>query len=204
MTAAAGRGGGGEKEGWLTQDAVEENLDAASFVAPFPPPRATPLGKALCKAERGQDATPPSSLSRVSDSNPNPLERTHSKPRECILKKNHENSFSKITTRMHSQEEEKTNAAGFPHRSNNLSTERERELFIDNLLVIIHFIIVMIRWTGLAPWEFESPFPGSLASSFLADFLDTATHSQHTVLSTLCHPLPLERVQDTQRAGRQH
>ena len=29
--------------------------------------------------------------------------------------------------------------------------ERERELFIDNLLVRIHFIIVMIRWTGLAP-----------------------------------------------------
>ena len=29
------------------------------------------------------------------------------------------------------------------------------ELFIDNLLVQIHYIIVMIRWTGLAPWEFE-------------------------------------------------
>ena len=43
----------------------------------------------------------------------------------------------------------------------------ERELFIDNLLVRIHFIIVMIRWTGLAPWEFEFPFPGSLTSTFL-------------------------------------
>jgi len=32
---------------------------------------------------------------------------------------------------------------------------REREFFIDNLLVRIHFIIVMIRWTGLAPWGFE-------------------------------------------------
>ena len=39
--------------------------------------------------------------------------------------------------------------------------------FIGNLLVRIHFIIVMIRWTGLAPWEFESPFPGSLTSTFL-------------------------------------
>jgi len=29
------------------------------------------------------------------------------------------------------------------------------EFFIDNLLVRIHFIIVMIRWTGLAPWERE-------------------------------------------------
>ena len=31
----------------------------------------------------------------------------------------------------------------------------KREFFIDNLLVRIHFIIGMIRWTGLAPWEFE-------------------------------------------------
>jgi len=36
----------------------------------------------------------------------------------------------------------------------------EREFFIDDLLVRIHYIIVMIRWTGLAPWEFEYPFPG--------------------------------------------
>ena len=27
----------------------------------------------------------------------------------------------------------------------------EREFFVDNLLVRIHFIIVMIWWTGLAP-----------------------------------------------------
>ena len=43
----------------------------------------------------------------------------------------------------------------------------ERDFFIDSLLVRIHFIIVMIRWTGLAPWEFEFPFPGSLTSTFL-------------------------------------
>ena len=30
---------------------------------------------------------------------------------------------------------------------------REREFFIDNLLVRIHCIIVMIKWTGIAPWE---------------------------------------------------
>ena len=36
--------------------------------------------------------------------------------------------------------------------------------------VRIHFIIVMIRWTGLAPWEFEFPFPGSRASTFLYTF----------------------------------
>ena len=44
---------------------------------------------------------------------------------------------------------------------------REREFFIDNLLVRVHFIIVMIKWTGLAPWEFEFLFPGSLTSTFL-------------------------------------
>ena len=43
----------------------------------------------------------------------------------------------------------------------------QREFFFDNLLVRIHFIIEMIRWTGLAPWGFEFPFSGSLASTFL-------------------------------------
>jgi len=37
-----------------------------------------------------------------------------------------------------------------------------------SLLVRIHFIIVMIRWTGLAPCEFEFPFSGSHTSTFLA------------------------------------
>ena len=30
------------------------------------------------------------------------------------------------------------------------------------LLVRIHFIIVMIRWSGLAPWEFQFSEPSSL------------------------------------------
>ena len=47
----------------------------------------------------------------------------------------------------------------------------ERAFVIDNLLVRIHFIIVMIRWTGLAPWEFEFPFSGSLIPTFLVRFL---------------------------------
>jgi len=50
----------------------------------------------------------------------------------------------------------------------------ERDFFIDNLQVRIHFIIVMIRWTGLAPWEFEFPFPGSRISTFL--FFQQALH----------------------------
>jgi len=48
------------------------------------------------------------------------------------------------------------------------SRSREREFFFDNLLVRIHFIIVMIRWTGLAPWEFEQVrvlLEGSFAES---------------------------------------
>jgi hypothetical protein len=34
------------------------------------------------------------------------------------------------------------------------SRERiEEEFFLDSLLARIHFIVVMIRQTGLAPWE---------------------------------------------------
>jgi len=33
-------------------------------------------------------------------------------------------------------------------------------------LLRLHERIVMIRWTGLAPWEFEFPFPDSLTSHF--------------------------------------
>ena len=43
---------------------------------------------------------------------------------------------------------------------------------IDNLLVRIPFIIDMIWWTGLAPCEFEFPFPGSLMSTFLRGLVD--------------------------------
>ena len=43
----------------------------------------------------------------------------------------------------------------------------ERKFFVDNPLVQIHFVIVMIRWTGLAPGEFEFPFPGNVTSAFL-------------------------------------
>ena len=46
---------------------------------------------------------------------------------------------------------------------------REREFVIDNPLVRIHLIIVMIRWTGLAPWEFEPPFPCSLTPTNLGE-----------------------------------
>ena len=57
---------------------------------------------------------------------------------------------------------------GVARASSSSSLLTDREFFIDNLLVRIHFINVMIRWTGLAPWEFEFPFPGSRTSTFIA------------------------------------
>ena len=39
----------------------------------------------------------------------------------------------------------------------NFTSCRERDFFIDNLLARIHFMIEMILWTSLAPWEFEFP-----------------------------------------------
>ena len=53
-------------------------------------------------------------------------------------------------------------SAKSPEVANTARTCSQREFFNDNLLIRIHFIIVMIRWTGLAPWEFEFPVPGSL------------------------------------------
>ena len=65
-----------------------------------------------------------------------------------------------------SQEHDSENRRGIHSRA--VSTPGgEREFFIDNLLVRIHFIIEMIWWTGLAPWEFTFPFPSSLISTFL-------------------------------------
>ena len=57
-----------------------------------------------------------------------------------------------------------------------------RELFIGNLLVRIHFIIVMIRWTGLAPWEVEFLFPDSLTSTFICAGKEHPGHAAHQTL----------------------
>ena len=56
----------------------------------------------------------------------------------------------------------------------------ERELFIDNSLDQIHFITVMVWWTGLAPRKFEFPSPG-LESTFL----DIVTLDRGTKLDAL-------------------
>ena len=68
-----------------------------------------------------------------------------------------------------------------------LSLADERELLphLRGLpLVRIHFIIVMIRWTGLAPCEYESPFPGSLTSTFLTDEGELLPHMRGLPLRT--------------------
>ena len=58
----------------------------------------------------------------------------------------------------------------------------QREFFIDNLLVRIRFIIEMIWWTGLAPREFEFPFPGSLISTGLQGLLEIKDTDRPRVL----------------------
>ena len=47
---------------------------------------------------------------------------------------------------------------------------KQRELLLDNILVRIHFIIVIIRWIGLAPWELAFPFTGGFTSTVLVMF----------------------------------
>ena len=78
--------------------------------------------------------------------------------------------YTRIACHSHRNVTEKGDAERtLPNGAHHAAPPRpEREFFIDNLLVQIHFIIVMIRWTGLAPWEFELPFPGSLTSTFLS------------------------------------
>jgi len=66
------------------------------------------------------------------------------------------------------------------------------ERVIDNLLVRIHFIIVMVRWTGLAPWQFESLFPGSLTSTFLTRTL-TFIHTEAVLCSNVDEFVPETR-----------
>ena len=60
--------------------------------------------------------------------------------------------------------------------------KRQREFFIDNQLVRIHFIIETIWLTSLAPWEFGFPFPGSLVSTFLGKIVVPPFAAQWGVL----------------------
>ena len=83
---------------------------------------------------------------------------------------------------------------------------REREFFIDNLLVRIHFVIVMIRWTSLAPWEFEFPVTKLLKpgpDSYLCRIRSTAESCERGTPVPMftpegaCIPSELPRLQST-------
>jgi len=56
-----------------------------------------------------------------------------------------------------SAESSTSSTKGSSPGSGSASAWVEREFFVDNLLVRIHFIIGMIRWTGLAPWDRVQP-----------------------------------------------
>ena len=71
---------------------------------------------------------------------------------------------------------------------------RDREFFIGNLLVRIHCNIVMIRWTGLAPWEFEFPFPGSLTSTVHAHTHQKLLHSWIILVIVKRHLVQIGRI----------
>ena len=79
---------------------------------------------------------------------------------------------------------------------------REREFFIDNLLVRIHFIIVMIRWTGLAPWEFEFPFKaeevGARSNSRSSKLKRCIPVSQDHSIPGVAHGIQLRKAQVAQ------
>ena len=77
-----------------------------------------------------------------------------------------------------------------------------RELFIDKLLVRSHFIIVLIRWTGLASWQFEFPFPGSRTSTILA-WGPSPSRSSRGATAWWCHNLFMVPSHDLFKA-RQH
>ena len=61
------------------------------------------------------------------------------------------------------------------------SPQREREFFINNLLVRIHSTNEMIWRTGLSPWEFEFLFPGSIVSTFQMAPMYNGSHSSNRV-----------------------
>ena len=64
---------------------------------------------------------------------------------------------------------------------------------MDNLLVRVHFIIVTIRWTGLAPYEPEFLFPGSPTFTFLETTINPRNSRCTHVNGPLAHPAALYR-----------
>jgi hypothetical protein len=46
---------------------------------------------------------------------------------------------------------------------------------------------MIIKWTGLAPWKFEFPFPGSLTSTFLVNLCFNPETPKSKALQPLNH-----------------
>jgi len=65
----------------------------------------------------------------------------------------------------------------------------EREFCIDELVVRIHLIIVMMRWTGLASWKFGIPYPDVVDRSIeMFEVLIVLRHAYaHTHIRTYIH-----------------
>ena len=63
----------------------------------------------------------------------------------------------------------------------------KRDFCIENLLVRIHFIIVMNRWTGLAVCEFELLFGSATAFGATAPNLSLSLKHTHTLSLSLTH-----------------
>ena len=81
---------------------------------------------------------------------------THTHSHTLSLTHTHSHTFSLSHTHTHSLTHTCTHTHTHTHllvdhRLQRICTTPQREFFIDNLLVRVHFIIVMIRWTGLAP-----------------------------------------------------
>ena len=51
----------------------------------------------------------------------------------------------------------------------------------------MHFIIVIIRWTCLAPWELKFPFPSDLTSTFLVGLCNTALERKSMFKPPKCY-----------------
>ena len=77
-----------------------------------------------------------------------------------------------------------------PHTLSIAARSSSINFAVNNLLVRIHFLIVIITWTGFAPWEFEFPLPGSLTSALLVQ-----TRKQLDVMAII-----ISRSESCQRA----
>ena len=78
-------------------------------------------------------------------------------------------------------------ASGLPGRER----ERENSLLTTNLSGSTSSCLRCFWWTGLAPWEFEFPFPCSLVSTFLGRERAGSTQGARCQAQEVLNPRPL-------------